>query len=173
MQSFKNNFIHQITSIKVNHKWFSCFRFTENPKKMAAKIIDMQLMRYINLFSKVAKVPTTNCFVYNNVIIFAVPRQLVSKAVGKAGVNVKKLGETLRKKIKIIEMPKNEEGVEKFVVDVISPVEFNKIEVRDNLAVISAGRESKAALIGRGRVREQELGSILHKAFGISGVRII
>ncbi len=140
---------------------------------MAGKIIDMQLMRYINLFSKIARVPTTNCFVYNNMIIFAVPKDKVSFAVGKNGVNVKKLSETLRRKIKIIEMPVGDNGVSKFVVGVTSPVEFNKLEVRDNVAVINAGRESKAALIGRGRVRERELASILKKVFSISGVRII
>ena len=138
-----------------------------------AGTIDMQLMRYINLFSKIAKVPTTNCFVYNNMIIFAVPKEKVSFAVGRGGENVKKLGETLRKKIKVIEMPSEEGSVEKFVVNITSPIEFNKLEVRDNIAVINAGRESKAALIGRGRIREQELASILNKAFGIGGVRII
>ena len=140
---------------------------------MAGKIIDMQMMRYINLFSRISRVPTTNCFVYNNVIIFAVPNHLVSKAVGKNGVNARELGETLGKKIKIIKMPENKSSLGEFVRNITSPLEFNKIEVKDNLAVISAGKTSKAALIGRGRVREQELGDILHKSFGISGVRII
>jgi len=140
---------------------------------MAGKIIDMQLMRYINLFSRISRVPTTNCFVYNNVIIFAVPNHLVSKAVGKNGVNVRELGETLGKKIKIIKMPEGKSNLNGFVKDITSPVEFNRLEVKDNFVIISAGKTSKAALIGRGRIREQELGDILHKSFGVSGVRII
>lgn len=138
-----------------------------------AKTIDMKLMRYINLFSKISKVPTTNCFIYNNVIIFAVPGSLVSKAVGKKGVNVKKLGETLRKKIKIIEMPENMENLHKFILNITDPIEFNKIELRDNVAIISAGKTNKAVLIGRGHAREQELQDILHKTFGINEVRIV
>ena len=51
--------------------------------------IDMQTMRYINLLSDVAKVKTTNCFVYNASVIFAVPVYAVQKAVGPAGRNVK------------------------------------------------------------------------------------
>ena len=140
---------------------------------MAAKIIDMQLMRYINLFSKIARVPTMNCFVYNNMIIFGVPASKVSQAVGKNGANVKKLSETLRRKIKVIEMPLGKEKLDKFVFDITSPVEFTKIEVKNNVALISAARVSKAALIGRGRQREQELAGILNKVFGIGGVRII
>jgi len=94
-------------------------------------------------------------------------------AVGRNGANVKKLGETLRRKIKVIEMPGGLEGLDKFVFDVTAPVEFNKIEIKDNVVHISASRANKAALIGRGRIREQELGVILNKAFGLGGVRVV
>tara|TARA_Y100000310_G_C20377817_1_gene666583 strand:+ start:185 stop:610 length:426 start_codon:yes stop_codon:yes gene_type:complete len=136
--------------------------------------IDMQLMRYINLFSRISKVHTTKVFVYNNVIVFAVPKPLVSKAVGKDGANVKKLGETLRRKIKVISIANEEskEDIERFVSDVVSPVTFNKIEFKDGGVVVSAGRQSKAALIGRGRVREKELSEVLRNFFKIKGVRI-
>ena len=65
-----------------------------------AGIIDMQLMRYINLFARTTRVQTTKVFVYNNQIIFAVPKATVSIAIGKGAVNVRKLNEILRKKIK-------------------------------------------------------------------------
>lgn len=132
----------------------------------------MRLMRYINLFEKIAKVSTTNCFVYNNVIIFAVPEKLVSRAVGPGGANVRKLGMTLRKRIKVIAITKNDEGMGKFIADIVSPVEFNKVEIKDGQVVVNAGRQSKAALIGRGRIREKELGEILRNFFGVKGVRI-
>jgi N utilization substance protein A len=137
--------------------------------------IDMKLMRYINLFSRISRVPTTKVFVYNNVIVFAVPKQLVFKAIGKGGVNVKKLGETLRKKIKVIAVAEREdkEDIKRFISDVVSPVTFNKIEFKDSSAVITAGRQSKAALIGRGRIREKELSEILRNFFKIQKVRIV
>ena len=53
-----------------------------------AGVIDMQLMRYINLFSRISKVSTTKCFTYNNQIIFAVPKDKVSMAIGKGAENV-------------------------------------------------------------------------------------
>jgi len=64
-----------------------------------ASIIDMQLMRYINLFSKTTKVQTTKVFVYNNQIVFAVPKSKVSMAIGKGAVNVKRMNEILRKRV--------------------------------------------------------------------------
>ncbi len=139
-----------------------------------AGTIDMQLMRYINLFSKVSKVSTTKCFVYNNQIIFAVPSSKVSLAIGKNAVNVKRLRDILRKKIKVVAMPdcEDRDGIGKFVEDVVDPVEFNKVEVKENSLTITAGRQSKAALIGRGRQREKELAEVLKNFFGIIKFRI-
>jgi hypothetical protein len=66
----------------------------------------------------------------------------------------------------------SDEGVEKFVGDVVAPIEFNKVEVKDNSVVVNAGRQSKAALIGRNRQREKELGDVLKNFFGIVKLRI-
>jgi len=137
-------------------------------------VINMQVMRYINLFSKISRVNTKNCFVYNNQIYFAVPQSKVSMAIGKNASNVRKLSEILRRKIVIVEMPgeNNLNSVERFIKNVVSPIEFNKLEIKGGIAVITAGRQSKAALIGRGRIREKELGEILKDNFGILKVRI-
>ena len=139
-----------------------------------AGVIDMQLMRYINLFSKVSRVSTTNCFVYNNQIMYCVPEEKMSQAIGKDAINVRKLNDILRKKIKVIVMPNRDDkvGIAKFIAKVIEPVEFNKIDVKDNLAVITAGRISKAALIGRNRMREKELSEILKNYFAIPKLKI-
>ena len=139
-----------------------------------AVTIDMQLMRYINLFAKTTRVETTKVFVYNNQIIFAVPKSKVSVAIGKGAVNVKRLNDILRKKIKIVAMPAvdSNEGIGKFVEDVVAPIEFNKVEVKENSVVVNAGRQSKAALIGRNRMREKELGDVLRNFFHITKLRI-
>ena len=140
-----------------------------------AETIDMQFMRYINLFMKVSKVSTTKVFLYNNQIVYAVPKSKVSIAIGKNAVNVKKLSDILRKKIKIVEMPAVDDNraIGKFVSDVVSPVEFQKIEVNDSSAVITAGRQSKAALIGRNRIREKELSEVLKNFFHIPKLKIV
>lgn len=137
--------------------------------------IDMQFMRYINLFSKVSKVSTTKVFSYNNHIVYAVPKPKVSTAIGKNAVNVKKLSDILRRKIKIIEMPDidDNKGIAKFVADVVAPIEFNKIEINNNSVVITAGRQSKAALIGRNRMREKELADVLKNFFHIPKLKIM
>ena len=139
-----------------------------------AVTIDMQLMRYINLFARTTRVPTTKCFVYNNQIFFVVPSAKVSVAIGKGAINVKKLSAILRKKIRVVAMPAvdSDEGIGKFVEDVVAPIEFNGIEFNNGGVVINAGRNSKAALIGRGRQREKELGEVLKNFFRVGKLRI-
>ncbi len=135
--------------------------------------IDMQVMRYINLFDRVTRVPTKHCFVYNNTLIFVVPKKLVSRAVGPDGKNVKKISETFRKKVKVIAMPEKQEQISKFVSELVDPVSFNKLDLNKEVATLSAGRQNKAALIGRNRAREKELESILKNLFDIKKFKIV
>ncbi len=139
-----------------------------------ANVIDMQLMRYINLFARTTKVTTTKVFYYNNYIVFAVPKSKMSLAIGKGACNIRRMSETLRKKIKVVAMPALDdiEGIKKFVENVVSPVEFVGIEVKGGSIVINAGRQSKAALIGRNRQREKELGDVLKSFFSLGKLRI-
>jgi NusA-like KH domain protein len=139
-----------------------------------AGTIDMKHMRYINLFSKISKVPTTKCFVYNGQIVFAVPQAKVSIAIGKGAANIKKLRNVLGRKIKVVAMPiaDDNEGIRKFIKEVIEPVEFTKIDIKDNSLIITAGRQNKAALIGRNRMREKELSEVLKNFFQINKFKI-
>ena len=135
--------------------------------------IDMQRMRYINLFGKVCKVSTKHCFIYNNAIVFVVPKDKVSFAVGRNGENMKRIGEILRRKIKVVaELSDGEDEMARFVAAIVNPVTFNKVEIKGIEMIVTAGRQSKAALIGRNRQREKEIGEILKNFFPIKRLRI-
>ncbi len=128
--------------------------------------IDMQDMRYLNLFGKTTKIATRFCFKYNEAIIFCVPKNLVSRAIGEEGRNVKKISEILRKKIKIIPSPRGIQDARIFIEAVVSPVTFKDFEVKDNEIIITAGTGSKAALIGRNKRRLLELQRVVKDFFG-------
>lgn len=129
-------------------------------------------MRYINLLDRASRVKTRNCFLYNNTIIFAVPKFLMSKAIGPDAVNIKKLQDKLGKRVRIVEEPKGINGAEKFISDVITPVKFRSLEVAEKEIVITAGgTQNKAALIGRNKRRLIELKTIVESVFNL-GLRI-
>lgn len=132
--------------------------------------IDMQVMRYINLFERISNVSTNKCFVYNNTIFFVVPKDLVSRAIGRDAENVRRMGEVLGKKIRVIALDDN---IEKFVASIIEPYECVKVELKDNVINLNANKQNKAGIIGRSRIREQELEDILKKFFGIEKLRVL
>lgn len=136
------------------------------------KTIDMQSMRHINLFKKVCGVSTTDCFDYNNYLVFAVRRSQVSKAIGNNGMNIKKLSIILRRRIKVIPLPNGLSDLKDFIVALTDDVPINSIELKDSAVIIGANKQSKAMLIGRNRAREEELEAILSRLFGIKKVRI-
>lgn len=132
----------------------------------------MQFIRYANLFNKVTNVRTNHCFNYNNMIVFVVPRKFVMKAIGVNNSNLEKLNRITGKKIKIVALPYGREDIEHFVATITRPVKFKAIEIRDNETIITAGAQSKAALIGKNKVRLEEMQNILEQYFGIKKLRI-
>ncbi len=132
----------------------------------------MKFIRYANLFNKVTRIRSNHCFEYNNTIIFAVPRKFVMRAIGKDNQNLETLNRIIRKKIKIVAIPYGREDIENFVSIITRPVRFKAIEIKGDEAIISAGSQSKASLIGKGKCRLNEMENILGQYFGVKKVRI-
>jgi len=126
----------------------------------------MQDMRHLNLFGKITKVSTRFCFKYNEAIVFCVPRKLISRAIGEGGKNIKQMNEILRKRIKVVAVPKGIQDAKSFIQAVVSPVNFKDLEVNGNEIVLTAGSQSKAALIGRNKRRLLEMKRIVKDFFG-------
>ncbi len=134
--------------------------------------IDMQTMRYINLLDRSSGVKTTKCFLYNNSIIFAVPKALLSRAIGQQAYNIRSIQEQIGKKIRIIEEANGVSDMKKFIEDVVSPISFKGVEVKDRTIILTAGSQSKAALIGRNRRRLDELQQIVKDTYNLD-LRIV
>ncbi|MEM3074896.1 MAG: KH domain-containing protein [Candidatus Pacearchaeota archaeon] len=130
------------------------------------KTIDMQVMRYINLFAKISKISPKHCFLYNNVVIFVVPETKVSQAIGENGKNIRKMSEIIGKKMKVVLQPKGLEDAEKFISTIIYPIQMKNIEINDNFLIINAGTQNKALLIGRNKTRFEEMKKIVKNYFG-------
>jgi len=111
-------------------------------------------------------------FEYNNTIVFVVPRKLVIKAIGQNNSNLERLSQIIGKKVKIVATPNGIEDIQNFVSVITRPIKFKAIEIKENEAVICANPQSKASLIGKGKIRLTEMENILEQYFGIKKVRI-
>lgn len=130
-------------------------------------VINMQLMRYINLLDRVSHVKTMKCYLYNNCIVFAVPKIMVARAIGHNAENIRYMSQQIGKRIKVIAQTEGLTDAQRFISDIVSPVGFNEITISDGVLTLNAGSQSKAALIGRERRREQELHQIIKDTFGL------
>jgi len=130
-------------------------------------IIDMQTMRYLNLFERIVRVRATKCFVYNNMIYFTIPSRFFSKAIGNQNQAAKLISEQLGKRIRIIKDTNDDlDSIGRFIEAVVSPAGFSSIDFQNGIYVITAGsRERAATLIGRNKVRLNELNSIMESYF--------
>jgi NusA-like KH domain protein len=136
-------------------------------------VIDMTAMRYINLLDKIANVKTRKCFVHNNVIFFAVNRGLVSRAIGPAAINIKRIQDQIGKKIKIIREDEGLGDLKRFLDDVVAPIKPKEVEVKEGVVVVTAGsNQNKASLIGRNKRRFLELKKVVHDTYNLD-LRIV
>ena len=135
------------------------------------KVLDMQFIRYVNLFNRFTGLRCSHCFEYNNTIIFAVAKIFVMKAIGSNNKNLEDLNRIIGKRIKIVAIPRGKEDIENFVSMIIRPLRFRAIEIKNDEIIISADLQNKASLIGKGKLRLAEMENILDQYFGIKKIR--
>ena len=127
--------------------------------------IDMQEIRYLNLFEKIMDVRTNFCFKYNETIVFCVPKPLLQKAIGPSGRNIRRMSEILGRRIKVVPQPRDEKDAEFFIRAIVSPTTFKNFDIKENEIIITGG-DNKAILIGRNKKRLLEMQEIVKNFFG-------
>jgi hypothetical protein len=75
------------------------------------------------------------------------------------------MSEILRKRIKVIPLPRNIGDARTFIEAVVSPVTFKGVEISPTEIILTAGMQSKAALIGRNKRRLMEMQEIVKDFF--------
>jgi len=131
-----------------------------------ANILNMQDMRYLNIFEKITKVRTRFFIKYNEAIIFCVPKQLLSKSIGKNAQNIRQISGIIKKRIKVVVMPNGIEDAEKFIQAIVDPIKFKSLEIKEEEIVLTAGNQNKASLFGRNKKRLLEMKKIVKDFFG-------
>ena len=89
---------------------------------MAIKKYDLNLMNYMNLFEKVAKIRPKDCFTTSDNMFFFVERGFAKVAIGRQGVNIRQLESALGKKVKVIEYADKPENLVKNYLFAVRPL---------------------------------------------------
>jgi len=93
---------------------------------MAIKKYDLNLMNYMNLFEKIAKIRPKDCFATEEIMFFFVTRGFAKTAIGKQGVNIRQLESALNKKVKVVEYASEPENLAKNYLFAMRPLYVKK-----------------------------------------------
>lgn len=131
---------------------------------MATKIkYDISAMKFISVFESITGAGLKDCFMQNDKIIFIVKQGAIAKALGKRGINIKKLENLLKKKIKIIEFSTD---ILKFVKNIVHPLQIKEIHEKEGIVIIiPTDTKTRGYLIGRGAVNLRSTESIVRRYY--------
>ena len=115
---------------------------------MKRLILDPDAFGLSSIMEKITRVQVKDCFKDEDTVYFVVGIGDLGKAIGKGGVNIKKVQEQIGKKVKVIEYRND---VVNFVRSVIYPAKVEDIiEEEDAVVIKDKSSKTKSYLIGRG-----------------------
>ena len=131
---------------------------------------DSDLMKLMILFESMTGAKVKDCIV-NEKLIFIVEENEMGKAIGKNGANIKRVENSLKRRIKVAEF--SSDAVQ-FVRNLIYPIDVAEV-VQENSIIVLHGKDTntKAMLIGRDRQNINHLKSIVQRYFDIKEIKII
>jgi NusA-like KH domain protein len=133
---------------------------------------DQALITTIALFGSKTDVNAKDAFEdVNGILYFIVDQGNASKAIGKEGVNVKKLSLMLNKKIKIVEFSNERET---FIKRLIFPLKVSEITSNGNLVIIKGiDKETNSRIIGRNAVHLRDYENMVRRYFPLDEIKVI
>ena len=126
-------------------------------------------MKYISLFESMTRAKVKDCIV-NETIVFIIHENEMGKAIGKQGSNIKRVENTLKKKIKLAEF---DDDVLQFIQNLIYPLKAKEIKEEDGIVTIyGPDTKTRGMLIGRDRHNINSVSDIVKRHFDIKEIKV-
>lgn len=133
-------------------------------------------MKTMNLFVNVTKISPKDCIIDKRLerVIFLVSRGSVGTAIGRSGLNIKKLKEALGKDVEIVE---DDENPERFIKNALIPAAIEKVTVvkrkeKSTLAFVTVKRGQRGLAIGKDGRNIERARVLARRHFDIENVII-
>ena len=131
---------------------------------------DSESMKLIALFESMTGANVKDC-ITNEKLIFIIGENEMGRAIGRNGANIKRMENSLKKRIKLVEYSSD---VLQFIRNAIHPIEVLDINYDSGIITIR-GKDSgsKAMLIGRERRNINHLTGIVKRYFDVKEIRVV
>lgn len=132
---------------------------------------DVNIMKLISLFESITGTDVKDCIEQGKKIIFIVNEAQISKAIGKRGLNIKKLEKLLNKKVKVIEFSND---LLQFVQNVVFPQKVKEISEEDGIVTINPpDSKTRGMLIGHNAQNLRNTEKIINRYFPIKEIKVM
>lgn len=109
--------------------------------------LDQETLGLSALIERLTRTRVKDCFLDRGTIYFVVAPGEIGKALGKGGMNIKRVQQELGRRVKVIEF---RHRVEDFVRNVIYPIKVDEIIEEDGVVLVKdTSKKTKSLLIGR------------------------
>lgn len=127
-------------------------------------------MKFISIFESITGAALKDCFEQNDKLIFVVKQGEIGKAIGKRGINTKKLERILKKRIKIIEF--NPELLQ-FIQNIVFPSKVKEIKEEEGIVIITPpDSETRGYLIGKSASNLRNTEEVVKRYFEIKEIKV-
>lgn len=131
---------------------------------------DSESMKLMAFFEANTGARVKDC-IPNEKLIFIIEENEMGKAIGRNGINIKKMERMLKRKIKLTEFSSD---VLQFIRNLAHPVEISDAKIEDGIVTIR-GRDTatRAMLIGRERSNINHLAGIVKRYFDVREMKVV
>jgi transcription termination/antitermination protein NusA len=131
---------------------------------------DETTLKYIPLFETLTGAKVKDCII-DDKVIFIIEKGNMGLAIGRNGTNLKRVENTIKKPLKIVEF---DDDVTKFIRNFVFPLRMFEIQKEDKKVTIKGNdTKTKGLLIGRERVNLKRLISTVKRFFDIDDIIVI
>lgn len=132
---------------------------------------DIDAMKFLSLFESLTHSGVKDCIKKEDRIIFIVNSGEIGKAVGKKGINIKKLEAKFRKKVRIIEY---DADMLIFIQNVFYPNKVKEITEEDGIVkIVPPDSKTRGYFIGRNASTLRNAEEIVKRYFDLKEIKIV
>jgi len=124
-----------------------------------------EIIGYINVFERITRARVKDCFVDDNVLVFVIEQGDIGKALGKAGSNIHRLSNLMKKKIKLIEYNTD---IKRFITNLLYPIRPTEIILdEEGVLVKTMNYKEKGQIYGREKSNLKKINELVKKYFKV------
>ncbi len=137
---------------------------------MVKRTFDVNALKYITLFESLTGAKVKDCIIDDDVL-FVIEKGDMGLAIGKQGKSLRRVENTLKKKVKVLEFDDN---IEQFAKNYVHPIKDIEVSKHDNkLNIKGKDTKTRAMIIGRDRARINKMQKIMSRYFEIDEINVI